>query len=311
MSQGARHLAEAVHAQPTRSSRFSSRPGGALTSNSNQFAPTRAMRCIRGQIATLQSQHMLLALALRLRVYAHLPMCAQKKPITIDTLMEPPAESHDAGGIPVWAPDGKRFAYIHGKQVMLYDVAAKSEKELLSLDPLEKAAVADSGAARFDWQNRHVGENSLEWSALRQGVADQRGRRLVSLSCRIRQMGPTHRDSRNPNTIRNSRPTARKWPSAAAMISTRSTSPRTKLPASPTTERHAAQWRARLGVSRRARFGHRVLVGARFQTYRLHAIRYGARVGVSASFAPRRCARSPNPNAIRRRELPTPTCMSG
>ena len=48
---------------------------------------------------------------------------------------------------------------------MIYDVAAKSEKELLALDALEKAAVDVPEAEQFDWENRRVSENSLEWSA--------------------------------------------------------------------------------------------------------------------------------------------------
>ena len=47
---------------------------------------------------------------------------------------------------------------------MLYDVAAKQEKELLSLDPLQKAAIPMPEALRFDWQNRRVSEDSLQWS---------------------------------------------------------------------------------------------------------------------------------------------------
>jgi hypothetical protein len=35
---------------------------------------------------------------------------------------------------------------------------------LLSLDPLKKAAVPTPEPVRFDWQNRRVGEDSLEWS---------------------------------------------------------------------------------------------------------------------------------------------------
>lgn len=93
-----------------------------------------------------------------------LALCAQKKPITIDTLMEPPGGRRDSGGPPVWAPDGAHFAYLKGKQIMLYDVAAKSEKELLSLEPIEKAATPVPEAQRFDWQNRRVSESSFEWS---------------------------------------------------------------------------------------------------------------------------------------------------
>ena len=97
-------------------------------------------------------------------VICALALCAEKKPITIDTLMDPPGGRPDFRGEPVWAPDGAHFAYIKGKQIMLYDVAAKTEKELLSLEPLEKAAVAVPESPRFDWQNRRVGESSIEWS---------------------------------------------------------------------------------------------------------------------------------------------------
>ena len=68
------------------------------------------------------------------------------------------------GGTPVWAPDGKHFGYFKGKQIMLYDVVGKSEKELLALEPLEKAAVPVPTAERFDFQNRRVSENKFQWS---------------------------------------------------------------------------------------------------------------------------------------------------
>ena len=87
---------------------------------------------------------------------------AQKKPITIDTMMEQRRDVEATA--PVWAPDGEHFAYLQAKELRLYDVAAKSEKTLLSLEPLEKAAVLAPEPARFDWQNRRVGEDSLEWS---------------------------------------------------------------------------------------------------------------------------------------------------
>jgi dipeptidyl-peptidase-4 len=90
----------------------------------------------------------------------------QKKPITLDTV----TQFDRTGGrgaattAPVWAPDGKRFAYIRNGQVMLYDVAAKSDKELLSLTPLQQAATQPPESERFDWQNRRVSENSFQWS---------------------------------------------------------------------------------------------------------------------------------------------------
>jgi len=90
-------------------------------------------------------------------------LLAQKRPVTIDdTVMEQRREVETPA--PVWAPDGRHFAYIQVGEVRIYDAAAKSEKALLSLAPLEKAAIPSPEPARFDWQNRRVGEDSLEWS---------------------------------------------------------------------------------------------------------------------------------------------------
>jgi dipeptidyl-peptidase 4 len=87
---------------------------------------------------------------------------AQKKPVTIDAVIQQDHE-REAPQV-VWAPAGKQFAYFRASDVMLYDVAAKAERTLLSLDPLEKAAVPVPEPPRFDWQNRRVSEDSLEWS---------------------------------------------------------------------------------------------------------------------------------------------------
>ena len=92
-----------------------------------------------------------------------LALCAEKKPITLETIAQNPARRESAAI--VWAPDGKRFAYLRGRQVMLYDVPSKSEKELLSLESLQKAAVPVPERERFDWTNRRVSENSVQWSA--------------------------------------------------------------------------------------------------------------------------------------------------
>ncbi|MBV9770747.1 MAG: S9 family peptidase [Bryobacterales bacterium] len=89
-------------------------------------------------------------------------LIAQKKPITIDTLLE---QSHENQNAQVeWSPDGKHFAYLQSGQVMLYDVPAKSDRVLLPLGPLEKVAVPVPEPPRSDWRNRRVTEDSLEWS---------------------------------------------------------------------------------------------------------------------------------------------------
>lgn len=95
-----------------------------------------------------------------------LSLFAQKKPVTLDSITQRGGGGARGGlgGAPIWAPDGKHFAYMRGQTIMLYDVAAKSEKELLALEALEKAAVPAPAADRFDWQNRRVAETSYQWS---------------------------------------------------------------------------------------------------------------------------------------------------
>src|SRR5581483_8177161 len=87
-------------------------------------------------------------------------VAADKKPVTIQTLPAPPRMP----GI-TWAPDGKRFAWMEGKAVWQYDVPSKQKKQLIDLAPLqEKAAKPPQGGA-FDWKNRRVSEQSLQWSS--------------------------------------------------------------------------------------------------------------------------------------------------
>jgi dipeptidyl-peptidase-4 len=102
-------------------------------------------------------------------LFCTISLLAQKKPVTLDTVMQQGRERETPQV--VWSPDGKRFAYFQGDEIALYDVAAKSEKILLSLGPLVKAAVPVAEPPRFDWQNRRVSEDSLEW--------DESGKRML------------------------------------------------------------------------------------------------------------------------------------
>ena len=89
---------------------------------------------------------------------------AQKKPVTLDALNEFRGRLREPlAGDPVWAPNGKSFAYQQGRKLFLYDVAAKSARELVALDALDQAAVAPAPAERFDWENRRVDEAPLQW----------------------------------------------------------------------------------------------------------------------------------------------------
>ncbi len=82
----------------------------------------------------------------------------QKLPVTLDSLKEartlPPIS---------WAPDGRRFTFVENGSVRLYDVASKTARELVSLAALKSAATPVPEAPRFDWQNRRVTEEAVQW----------------------------------------------------------------------------------------------------------------------------------------------------
>ena len=86
---------------------------------------------------------------------------AEKKPITIDTLMQPPARK---GMGPVfWSADGQRLATLEDKKLLIYDVAARQSRELLPVSRLEQMARKVPEATPFDWTNRRVGEQPVQW----------------------------------------------------------------------------------------------------------------------------------------------------
>ena len=87
---------------------------------------------------------------------------AQKKLVTIDAIT---AERNVPRSAPVqWAPDGRRFAWLEEKELWLYDVAARREKQLANLADLDAKAVKSAAADAFDWRNRHLSKQLFAWS---------------------------------------------------------------------------------------------------------------------------------------------------
>jgi dipeptidyl-peptidase-4 len=87
---------------------------------------------------------------------------AERKPITIEAaagVRRPPA----AGAIQ-WAPDSKSFVWQESGKLWSYDLAAKDKQELLALEALEKAAVKPPPKEVFDWENRRVQEDRIQWA---------------------------------------------------------------------------------------------------------------------------------------------------
>jgi len=85
---------------------------------------------------------------------------AEKKPVTIQNTTSPP-QMPDI----IWAPDGRRFAWMEERTISQYDISTKKQKLLVALGPLEEKAVKPAKSEGAEWQNRHVSERSFQWSS--------------------------------------------------------------------------------------------------------------------------------------------------
>src|ERR1051325_2847754 len=84
-------------------------------------------------------------------------LAGQKKPVTLESLSVSGMRTRSLPTI-VWAPDGKRFAYIEEKRIWQYDVPSGKRRELITLSTFETKAVAPPQAEHMDWRNRRVAE---------------------------------------------------------------------------------------------------------------------------------------------------------
>jgi dipeptidyl-peptidase-4 len=94
-----------------------------------------------------------------------LPAFPQKKPVTLESLYDSPGRG-DVPGAAVWAPDGKAFVYRQGGALKLYDPATKAARDVIAgsqMNALENAAVKPPKDDRFDWENRRVREQPIQW----------------------------------------------------------------------------------------------------------------------------------------------------
>ncbi|MFN3325499.1 MAG: S9 family peptidase [Bryobacteraceae bacterium] len=105
----------------------------------------------------MQCRSVILALVTAVAIQA-----AGRKPVTLEDVV---ATRPAGAGAIEWSPDGRTFLYEEAKKVMLYDVAARSARELVSVESLEAKAVKPPEPDRMDWQNRRVTEKRLQWSS--------------------------------------------------------------------------------------------------------------------------------------------------
>ncbi|MGO9094879.1 MAG: S9 family peptidase [Bryobacteraceae bacterium] len=92
---------------------------------------------------------------------AGLGLAAGKKPVTLEALSGQPPRS--LSGSPVWAPDGKRFVLIEDGKLWLCDLPSRSKKELVALSVLDAAATKGAPPERFEFENRQVREEPVQW----------------------------------------------------------------------------------------------------------------------------------------------------
>ncbi|MBI4875316.1 MAG: S9 family peptidase [Acidobacteria bacterium] len=89
-------------------------------------------------------------------------LAAAKKPVTMDVAAS--ARRPGGAGEVRWAPDSKSFVWKESGKLRSYDLASKSGKELVSLDEIGKAAHKPPRPAVFEWENRRVREEDVQWA---------------------------------------------------------------------------------------------------------------------------------------------------
>src|SRR3984885_14676394 len=91
-----------------------------------------------------------------------LQLTAAKKPITVEAVVNAPPSRF---GNVTWAPDGERFIANERGELSVYDVRSGKSRDVIALEELERAAVKSPPPAVFDWTNRRVGEQDVQWFA--------------------------------------------------------------------------------------------------------------------------------------------------
>lgn len=94
-----------------------------------------------------------------------LPVFAQKKPVTLESLKAMRAAPRQQDGPPAWAPDGRTFLFQRGQTLRMYDPASKTSRELVSVDALDAAAAKGPEEGAYGWTNRYVESGGVEFSA--------------------------------------------------------------------------------------------------------------------------------------------------
>ena len=90
---------------------------------------------------------------------------AAKKPVTVDALMHSGAGQHRHEGQIAWASNGSQFVVNSEGVLRRYDVPSGKQRDIIAMDKLESAAEKSEPSQAFDWTNRRVDENPIQWFA--------------------------------------------------------------------------------------------------------------------------------------------------
>ncbi|MBV9405524.1 MAG: S9 family peptidase [Acidobacteriaceae bacterium] len=101
-------------------------------------------------------------------VFALITLCAQllsaaKKPVTIEAVLH--SRPVREGETIVWSPQGSQFIVNRSGTLSLYDVPSGKSRDVIALRKLEDAAEQPVKPPVFDWMNRRVVENEIQWFA--------------------------------------------------------------------------------------------------------------------------------------------------
>jgi dipeptidyl-peptidase-4 len=93
---------------------------------------------------------------------------ASKKPVTLDALKTPARPLAELRAGVSWSPSGKQFAFRRGEDLMIYDAATRTSKPLATgkeMKPVKATAAKPAEATPFDWENRRVRDENMQWTS--------------------------------------------------------------------------------------------------------------------------------------------------
>src|SRR5690349_23711527 len=89
---------------------------------------------------------------------------AAKKPVTIDAVLHSEEGTRSARANITWAANGSQFVLEREGMLSVYDLPSGKSRDIIALTKLQNAAEKTAHPdVVFDWTNRRVEENDIQW----------------------------------------------------------------------------------------------------------------------------------------------------